>query len=93
MNNTKVNEQEAAQNQLLASLGRIYSFVKSREYTKTIVNFSFDDYINQAKEQIKSSDKTTRPTKYRKLELLEDEINTTIEKTKQLKQNNESDDN
>lgn len=84
----KTDDQEDAQNELLASLGRIYSFIKSREYTKSISNFSFDDYIYEAKNQIKSDEKGNRLTKSQRLDQLENEIKNTIQQAKQLKNDN-----
>lgn len=88
MAENKKDDQDDAQNELLASLGKIYSFIRSREYTKSVSNFSFDDYIDQAKNQIKSDEKGNRRTKSQKLDQLEEEISNTIERAKQLRDDN-----
>ena len=89
----KTQAEQAAQNDLLAALGRIYSYVKSRETTKTFATFSFDDYIQMTKDQIKlegsQEKKNTRPTKLERLKSIEDEIDGVIKKAKDLKEDND----
>lgn len=91
--NKDKDSKDSAQNELLASLSRIYAFVKSRATTKSFSGFSFDDYIQQAKDEIKSdTKKSTRPTKLERLSKLEDEISKTIRKARDLKEDNDKPD-
>jgi len=76
---------EDKESDLLVRLAKIYAFVKSRELTKTLSSFTFDDYIDLAKTEIKSDTETIRPTKLQQLDLLEEEINKAISQAKQLK--------
>jgi len=79
--NKKTDEDNKAD--LLVRLSKIYAFVKSRELTKTLSSFTFDDYIDQAKNEIKSETETARPTKLQQLDNLEDEINKAISQARQ----------
>lgn len=76
---------EDQESDLLVRLAKIYAFVKSRELTKTLSSFTFDDYIDLAKTEIKSETETLRPTKLQQLDRLEEEINKAISQAKQLK--------
>lgn len=81
--NKKSEEDQKAD--LLVRLSKIYAFVKSRELTKTLSSYTFDDYIDQAKDEIKSDTETTRPTKLQQLDDLEEEINKAISQARQTK--------
>ena len=88
MSDISVNDQattDNSQNELLASLGRVYSFERSRETTKALSTFSFEDYLTMAKEQIKSSKKGSRSTKSQRLDQLEEEINKVVQRVSDLK--------
>ena len=86
--NKSKDTQDEAQNKLLAILGTIYSFVRSRELTKTLGSYSFDDYISEAKNQIKSDKKGSRSTKLSRLDQLESDLNTALGQVQQLPDDN-----
>lgn len=75
-------EQSQAE-ELLVALAEIYTYVKSREFTKSISSFTFDDYINEAKEKIKSDTKKSRLTKLERLSKLEEKVQKVIGQARQ----------
>lgn len=82
--------EESLQDELLIGLADIYSYVKSRELTKAFSAYTFDDYINDAKNQIKSDNSTTeskggRPTKIDRLAKIEELVKNTIERAKKVR--------
>ena len=77
--------------QLRIILGDVYSFVRSREVNKTILSFTFDHYIDEAKRDIKedrilrsASDPNTgvgkRPAKLTSIQKLEQDFNNALSK-------------
>lgn len=70
--------------QVLFDLASIHSFVVSRETTKSIQSYTFEHYLQLAKDLIKSDATNGRPTKLTRLERLNDLLNSTIEKVKQF---------
>jgi hypothetical protein len=70
--------------QVLFNLATIHAYVVSRETTKSIQAYNFDHYLQEAKNQIKTDEKSSRPTKLDKLQRVADLIDSTIDKVKQF---------
>ena len=77
--------------ELRSTLGDTYTFVRSREINKTILSFTFDHYIDEAKREIKedrilrsASDPNTgvgkRPSKLSAIQKLEQDFNNALPK-------------
>lgn len=70
--------------QILFDLATIHAYVVSRETTKSLQSYTFEQYLQQAKDQIKTDDETDRPTKLDRLQRISDLLNSTIDKVKQF---------
>lgn len=81
--------------ELRAILGDTYTFVRSREINKTILSFTFDHYIDEAKRDIKedrilrsASDPNTgvgkRPAKLTAVQTLEQDFNNAMSKLQKV---------
>ena len=90
MTDQQKKEQEKSDNILIA-LADIYAFVKASEITKSFASKTFEDYIEEAKNQIKSDAKGTRPTQMVRLDRLKEKVVKVIDQAKNydLKKNSE----
>jgi hypothetical protein len=88
-------EERKADAEMRSILSDTYTFVRSAEINKTILSFTFDHYIDEAKRTIKedrvlrsASDPVTgvgkRPSKLSALEKLEQDFNKALEKIRKL---------
>jgi hypothetical protein len=70
--------------QILFDLATIHAYVVSRETTKSLQAYTFEQYLTEAKNQIKSDKEGLRPTKLDRLQRISDLLNNTIDKVKQF---------
>ena len=80
-------QSDIKKNNLIADLGDIYSFVKGQEFTKSILGYTLDHYIEEAKDEIKSDSGTSssaRPTKLQRLANLQTKLNRVMQQAKNM---------
>lgn len=70
--------------QILFDLATIHGYVISRETTKSLQAYTFEQYLQEAKNQIKTNEEVTRPTKLDRLQRISDLLNSTIDKVKKF---------
>jgi hypothetical protein len=68
--------------QLKIELQNIYTYIRSREYTKIFSNLSFDDYIQLAINEI--NDDSIKISKLTNLTILQNNLDSIIQRAKNL---------
>lgn len=68
--------------EIKTQLQEVYTYIRSRDYSKVFGTLTFGDFIDRAKKEITIDGK--RPSKQTKLNELETKINSVVERAKKL---------